>query len=189
MQTVTANPAAEAQTIRWTIDASHSSATFSVRHMMITNVRGEFQTISGTVVFDPKRPDTAKVEAAIDVASIQTRDAKRDEHLRSADFFDAAQFPKIEFVSKSFRIKGEGRAELVGQLTIHGKSREVTLDVEGPTAEHADPWGQKRIGASASTKIRRSDFGMQWNAALEAGGVLVGDEVSIHLDVSLIRQG
>ena len=176
-----------AQPTRWTLDASHSSVGFSVRHMMITNVRGEFEKLTGEVLFDPKQLGAAKVSASIDVASINTREPKRDEHLRSAEFFDAAAHPTITFASRAVRAKGEGY-ELVGDLTIRGTTKEVTLTVEDVTAEHTDPWGQRRIGASAKTKVRRSDFGMTWNAALEAGGVLVGDEISIQIEVSLVKQ-
>ncbi|AKF08927.1 Hypothetical protein DB32_006076 [Sandaracinus amylolyticus] len=156
--------------------------------MMITNVRGEFQKVSGEAVFDPATPEASKVTATIDVASINTREEKRDGHLRSADFFDAEKHPTITFESKRVRRAGDGY-EVVGDLTIRGTTREVTLTVEDVTAEHADPWGNRRIGASARTKVRRSDFGMTWNSALEAGGVLVGDEISIAIEVSLIKQG
>lgn len=175
-----------ARSTTWILDASHSSAAFSVRHLMITNVRGEFQKLSGSVTYDPARPEAASIKASIDVASINTREDKRDEHLRSADFFDAASHPTMEFVSKSVRRADRG-LEVVGDLTIRGTTREVLLHVEGPTPEQKDPWGNARIGASATTKIKRSDFGMTWNSALETGGVLVGDEITIHLDVSLVK--
>ena len=123
---------------------------------------------------------------AIDVSSIDTREEKRDAHLRSADFFDADQFPKLTFTSKSAKAKGEG-LEVIGDLTIHGTTREVTLAIEDLAAAHADPWGNTRSGATARTKIRRSDFGMQWNSVLEAGGVLVGDEITITIEAELIR--
>jgi polyisoprenoid-binding protein YceI len=171
----------------WTIDPSHSAATFRVRHMMITHVQGEFQKLSGTVLFDPKRPEATKIQVEIDVASISTREEKRDEHLRSADFFDVAKFPTITFVSKSATAKGADGFLVTGDLTIHGVTKQVVLEVEGPTAEQADPWGNKRIGASATTKIKRSDFGMVWNTVIEAGGVAVADEVKIQIDVSLIK--
>lgn len=172
---------------RWTLDASHSSVGFSVRHMMITNVRGEFEAFSGEVVFDPQQPAAAKISASIDVASINTREEKRDGHLKSADFFDAEAHPLMTFVSRSVRAVKSGY-EVVGDLTIRGTTREITLAVGDVTSEHVDPWGQRRIGASASTAIRRSDFGMTWNTALEAGGVLVSDEIKIVLDVSLVKQ-
>ncbi len=170
----------------WTIDPTHTSATFSVRHMMITNVRGEFQRVSGSVSYDPSRPDATVVRAAIDVASISTRDAQRDTHLRSADFFDVERFPTLTFASKAVRRSDRG-FEIVGDLTIRDRTREVVLTVEGPTSEQNDPWGNVRVGAEATTKIKRSDFGITWNTVLETGGVLVGDEITIHLDVSLVK--
>jgi polyisoprenoid-binding protein YceI len=154
---------------------------------MISNVRGEFQKVSGEVVFDRARPEASRVTASIEVASINTREEKRDAHLRSADFFDAAQFPTIDFASTAVRRKGDG-LEIDGRLTIAGTTRDVTLAVEDVTPEHKDPWGNARIGATARTKINRSDYGMKWNAALEAGGFLVGDEVKIELEVELIKQ-
>lgn len=169
------------------VDASHSHVGFAVRHMMVSNVRGEFTKLEGTVSYDPAVPEATRVDVKIDVASINTREEKRDAHLRSADFFDAEAYPHITFVSKHAHLRSGG-LELVGELTIHGTTREVKLDVDDITPEHADPWGNKRMGASARAKIRRSDFGMRWNAALEAGGVLVGDEISIQLEVELIRQ-
>jgi polyisoprenoid-binding protein YceI len=171
---------------RWQIDASHSSVGFSVRHMMITNVKGAFEKFEGEVSYDPKRPEATNVSASIDVASITTREERRDAHLRSADFFDAEQFPKITFQSRRTARKGDS-LEVTGELSIHGTTREVTLRVDDLTAEHLDPWGNLRIGASATTKVKRSDFGMQWNGAVEAGGVLVGDEITIQIEVSLVR--
>jgi polyisoprenoid-binding protein YceI len=170
----------------WTMDPAHSSATFTVRHMMVTNVRGELRTLAGKAIFDPRRPEGVRVEASLDAASIDTHDATRDAHLRSADFFDAENHPRITFVSRETR-RGKEGLELVGDLTIRGTTREVILEVEGPTREQIDPWGGARVGASARTKIRRSDFGMIWNTALEAGGVLVADEVAIQIEVSLVR--
>ena len=183
----TASATVSAQPVRWVIDGSHSSVGFSVRHMMISNVRGEFSAFSGEVVYDPKAPEASKVSAKIDVASINTREAKRDAHLKSADFFDAEQFPSITFESRRVTRKGD-TLEVVGDLSIHGVTRETTLTVKDLTTEQADPWGNKRIGAAGKTKIKRSEFGMTWNAALEAGNVLVGDEVTIEVEVSLIRQ-
>jgi polyisoprenoid-binding protein YceI len=180
-------PAALPQAAVYQLDAAHSHAGFSVRHMMISNVRGEFQKLSGTVTYDPTRPEAATVSVSIDVASINTREEKRDAHLRSADFFDAEKYPTITFVSSAARRRGDG-LELTGDLTIAGTTRPVTLTVDELTPEQTDPWGNLRLGATARTKIRRSDFGMRWNAALEAGGVLVGDEVSIQLEVEMIRQ-
>ena len=189
MQQTTTTPegTTAAKTATWTIDASHTNATFSVRHLMISNVRGEFQKITGSGTFDPAKPEAAVVKAEIEVSSISTRDAQRDAHLRSADFFDAENHPLITFASTAVRRNDKGLA-VVGNLTIRGTTKEVVLAIENLTPPAKDPWGNERVGASASTKIKRSDFNMTWNTALEAGGVLVGDEVSIHLDVELVRQ-
>jgi polyisoprenoid-binding protein YceI len=166
----------------YSIDTAHSTAHFVVRHMMITNVRGGFGKVSGTVVYDPENPAASSVEATIDTTSINTNDAQRDAHLRSADFLDAEQFPTITFKSK--KVDGD---KVIGDLTIHGVTREVVLNLDGPTPEEKDPWGNTRIGASATTKIKRSDYGLTWNAALETGGILVGDDLKIELEVSLIK--
>ena len=174
-------------TATYVIDASHSHAAFSVRHMMISNVRGEFQQLSGEVSYDPEHPEGTTVAVTIQAASVNTREEKRDAHLRSADFFDAEKFPAITFKSKSAKASGDGIA-VTGDLSIHGVTHEVVLAVTDITGEHKDPWGSTRIGGSASTKIKRSDFGMVWNSAIEAGGVLVGDEVKIQLEVELIKQ-
>lgn len=169
----------------YNIDTAHSTAHFVVRHMMISNVRGLFRKVSGTILYDPENPAQSSVEATIDAASIATNDDQRDTHLRSADFLDVEKFPAITFRSRSVDL-ADGK--LVGDLTIHGVTRQVTLDVDGPTAESKDPFGFVRIGASASTKIKRSEYGLTWNAALETGGILVGDELKIEIDVSAIRQ-
>ncbi len=169
------------------IDPAHSSAHFVVRHMMITNVRGSFASVQGTVVYDPENPADSSVEAIIDAASIKTNEEQRDAHLRSPDFLHAEQFPTITFKSKKVERLNEDEAKITGDLTIHGVTREVVLKVDGPTPETKDPFGNIRSGASATTRIKRSDFGLTWNAALETGGFLVGDEVKIELEVSLIK--
>jgi polyisoprenoid-binding protein YceI len=171
----------------WQIDAAHSSAQFSVRHLMISNVKGEFTKVTGTIVYDPANPADSKVDVTIDADSINTRDAQRDTHLKSPDFFDTAKFPTITFRSTEIR-RSEDGGKIRGDLTIHGVTREVVLDVEGPTAETKDPWGFTRIAASATTKINRKDFGLTWNSALETGGVLVGDDVKITIDLEAIKQ-
>jgi polyisoprenoid-binding protein YceI len=181
-----AAPAAWAQAV-YEIDASHSSAQFSVRHMMVSNTKGEFTKISGTIEYDPKNIAASKVEATIDVASVNTRDAKRDDHLRSADFFDVAKYPTMTFRSKQVW-REAGKLKVKGDLTLHGVTREVVLDVDGPTPEVKDPWGSSRIGASATTKISRKDFGITWNKSLDTGGVVVGDEVQITIDVEAVRK-
>lgn len=175
-------------TTHWEIDPAHSSAGFSIRHMMIAKVHGGFTRLSGSLSLDRADPSKSSVEAIIDAASIDTREAKRDEHLRSGDFFDVAKYPTIAFRSKRVNQKGEGQYQVVGDLTIHGVTQEVALDVEGLDSEMKDPWGNVKIGASASTKIKRKDFGLSWNAALEAGGVLVGDDVSIALDLQFTQK-
>ena len=176
------------EAITYTIDPAHSTAGFKVRHLMVSNVRGEFSGISGTVVIDHGNPANTKIETAIDVSTIHTRDEKRDEHLKSADFFDAAKFPTITFVSKKIEKAGEGEWKVTGDLTLHGVTKTIALDVEGPAPEAKDPWGNIKTGASATTKINRTDFGLVWNAALETGGVLVGEEVHISLEVELLRK-
>ena len=169
------------------IDPAHSSAHFTVRHMMVTNVRGAFSKISGEVVYDPENPSGTTIEAQIDASSINTREEARDAHLKSADFLEVDKYPFITFKSKKVERTGDGEFKVVGDITIHGVTREVTLQGEGPTQESKDPWGNIKIGASAATKIKRSDFGLTWNAALETGGILVGDEVKIELDVELTK--
>ncbi|MDB4931356.1 MAG: uncharacterized protein JWM10_3840 [Myxococcaceae bacterium] len=172
---------------KYVIDASHSHVSFSVRHLMISNVRGEFAKFSGEASYDPEHPESTTATATIELASINTREEKRDAHLRSADFFDTDNHPNMTFTSKSAKKSGDGLT-IEGDLTIRGTTKPVTLVVEEITNEGKDPWGNTRIGASAHTKIKRSDFGITWNAALEAGGVVVGDEVKIQLEVELIKQ-
>jgi polyisoprenoid-binding protein YceI len=169
------------------IDAAHSSAQFTVRHMMITNVRGGFSSIKGTAVYDAENPGASTVEATIDASTINTLDAQRDGHLKSADFLDVEKHPTITFKSTSVNYSGPGEGKIAGDLTIHGVTKPVTLNVEGPSAEGKDPWGGTRVGASATTKIKRSDFGLTWNAALETGGIMVGDELKIEIDLQMIK--
>ncbi len=168
------------------IDSVHSSAQFSVRHMMVSNIRGEFGKVTGTVEFDGKDLETIRVEATIDATTIDTREADRDKHLRSADFFDVEHHPTLSFKSKKAEPLSDGHFSLMGDLTIRGVTREVVLEVEGPTPSIKDPWGNVRRGVSATTQINRQDFGLKWNGVLEAGGVLVGDEVSINIDIEMI---
>jgi polyisoprenoid-binding protein YceI len=172
--------------ITYEIDPTHSAVHFSVRHLMVSNVRGEFTKLSGTVKFDPQNPAASSVEATIDANSISTRDPQRDGHLKSGDFLDTEKFPTMTFRSKRVEVE-PGGGKVTGDLTIHGVTREITLDVEGPSQEMKDPWGKQRIGASASTKISRKEFGLTWNAALETGGVMIGDEVKINIDVEFVR--
>jgi polyisoprenoid-binding protein YceI len=173
--------------ITYRIDPAHTSAHFTVRHMMITNVRGAFSGVEGKVLYDPESPSESSVEATIDARTIHTNEPQRDAHLKSADFLDVDKYPTITFKSKNVERLGEEEWKVTGDLTIHGVTREVVLNVEGPTGETKDPWGNTRVGASARTKIKRSDFGLTYNAALETGGFLIGDEVKIEIEVSAIK--
>jgi polyisoprenoid-binding protein YceI len=186
----TATPATSPSTkpTEWKIDPAHSAAHFSVRHLMISNVRGEFTKISGSAVINPVDLAKSTIEVAIDAASINTREPQRDEHLRSADFLDVAKHPTLTFRSKRIETAGPEQLKLAGDLTIHGVTKEVTLDVEGPTPAVKDPWGNVRAGVTGSAKINRKDFGLVWNALTEGGGVLVGDEVKITIEAELIQQ-
>lgn len=168
------------------IDSSHSKAQFSVKHLMVSNVRGEFSKMTGTVFFDEKNPAATKIDATIDAATINTSEPKRDDHLRSPDFFDTAKFPTLTFKSKSAKKSADG-LEVTGDLTMHGVTKEVVLHVEGPTPEMKDPWGNQRRGATATAKLKRSDFGLTWNKALETGGLMVGDEIGITIDVEATK--
>ena len=171
----------------YAIDPAHSSVGFSIRHMMIAKVNGNFDKFSGTLAYDAANPSASSVNATIETASINTREQKRDEHLKSGDFFDAAKFPTITF--KSTSVTGQkGAFTVAGELSLHGVTKPVTLTVDGPTDEMKDPWGNLRVGLSATTKIKRKDFGLEWNAALETGGILVGEEVSITLDLQFVKQ-
>jgi polyisoprenoid-binding protein YceI len=172
----------------WAIDTDHSSVSFKVRHLMVSNVKGEFKKFSGTVTIDDSDITRSKVDVTIDAASIDTGVAKRDDHLRSPDFLDAAKFPTLTFVSKKVATASDNRLKVTGNLTIHGVTKEVVLDVEGPTTAVKDPWGNMRRGASATTKINRKEFGLAWNKAMETGGVVVGDEVTISLEVELLKK-
>ena len=179
-----AAPASAADT--WVVDASHTNVDFSVRHMMITNVKGSFTTFEGTLEYDPKQVTKTKIQGTVDVASVDTDDAKRDEHLRSPDFFDVATHPKMTFESTKVIKDGDGYVA-VGNLTLRGVTKEVRMPVEfsGPIK---DPWGNHRIGFSASTTINRQDFGVKWNKTLDAGGAVVGDKVRIMLEGEAVKQ-
>jgi len=176
--------AAHAQT--WTVDASHSAVHFAVRHMMVSTVRGDLGKITGAVTFDPAKPSAGAVEATIDVTGIDTRDPGRDKHLRSADFFDVEKFPTASFKSKSVAAAAGGGLKVTGDLTIKGVTKEVVLDVEALRPAIKDQRGATRTGTTATVKLNRQDFGVTWSRALDGGGVVVGDEVSITIDVELI---
>jgi polyisoprenoid-binding protein YceI len=174
-------------TTTWNIDPVHTHAEFKVRHMMITNVKGHFKPVNGVITIDEVDISRSHVEASIEAASINTREPDRDKHLRSAEFLDVEKFPTLTFTSTRVTRTGPEDLEVEGDLTIHGVTKKVTFSVDGPTAPGKDPWGNTRIGLSASTKINRKDFGLNWNAALETGGILVGDEVTITLDVEAVK--
>ncbi len=171
----------------WKIDSAHSSAAFSVKHMMISNVKGGFSKVSGTVTYDPKEPKASKVEATIEVATVDTREPKRDEHLRSADFFDVAKYPTITFKSTKVLSASKDKLKVEGDLTIHGVTKPVTLEVEGPSSPIKDPKGNEKVGASATATINRKDFGIIWNKAMDNGGVMLGEEVPVSIDVELSK--
>ncbi len=174
-------------TTTWNLDLAHSVAEFKVKHMMISNVKGQFAKITGTLIVDESNLTDSRVEASIETASIETRDAQRDAHLKSADFFDVEKFPTLSFQSTGIRAIRNGELAVEGDLTIHGVTRKVTFSVEGPTPPAKDPWGNTRVAISATTKINRKDFGLTWNAALETGGILVGEEVTLTLDAQFVK--
>jgi polyisoprenoid-binding protein YceI len=171
----------------WAIDNSHSHIAFTARHMMISKVRGRFQNFTGTVEFDEQNPINSSVSVQIEAASIDTRDEKRDGHLSSPDFLDAANHPYLSFVSKRIEVIDASHGKIVGDLTIRGVTREVVLEAEY-NGQAKSPWGTTSAGFNASTKINRKDWGLNWNVALETGGVLVGEEVSIEIELEIVKQ-
>ncbi len=171
----------------WKIDPAHTSVEFKIRHLMVSWVKGVFTEVQGSAVLDDNDPTKSSVKVQIAAASIDTNNKKRDDHLRSPDFFDVETFPVISFVSKEVVVVAGTPVKIVGDLTIHGTTNTVTLKVEDFSQTVVDPWGNTRRGASASTTINRKDYGLSWNKALEAGGVVVGEEVRINLEVELIK--
>lgn len=183
--TAVAAPAA-AQT--WKIDTAHSSATFTVRHMMVSNVPGRFGKVEGTIVYDGSNIAGIKADATIDATTITTDNEKRDTHLKSPDFFDVAGHPTITFKSKRAEAVGKGKFKLIGDLTMRGKTKEVVLDVDGPT-DPVTVQNSQRIGATATTTVNRQDFGVSWSRTMDGGGYVVGDQVKISIELELIKQG
>ena len=177
----------QTSTTTWHIDPVHSLAEFKVKHMMIANVKGQFGKLTGRLTLDESDLTKSRAEAWIEAASIETRDPQRDAHLKSADFLDVEKFPTLSFKSTDINLVRDGELAVHGDLTIHGVTRPVLVMVEGPTPPTRDPWGNTRVAVSASTKINRKDFGLTWNAALETGGILVGDEVTITLEVEFVK--
>ena len=186
MSTTTAAPT-QTSTTTWNIDPAHTSVEFKVKHMMIANVKGHFSKVSGVLTRNESDPAKDRIEATIEAGSIQTRDEQRDAHLKSADFFHVEKFPTLHFKSTGVKVAGGGELSVEGDLTIHGVTRKVRFAVEGPTPPAKDPWGNTRIGLSATTKISRKDFGLTYNATLETGGILIGDEVTITVEVEFVK--
>jgi len=180
---------AAAATSDWKIDPAHSSAQFAVRHLGISTVRGAFTKVTGTVRSDDQDVTKSSVEVTIDTDSVDTRVPDRDKDLRSERFFDVAKYPTITFKSKKVEQAGAGKLKVTGDLTIHGTTREVILDVDGPTPAIKDPWGNQRAAANATTKINRQEFGMKFNDKMPTGDLLVGDDITITIDVEMIRPG
>jgi polyisoprenoid-binding protein YceI len=176
-----------AQTSSWDIDPVHSNVQFTVRHMAISNVSGTFHKLSGTLDLSQTDVTKSRISATIDTASLDTREEKRDGHLKSPEFFDVAKYPTITFKSKRIAQSG-GQLQMIGDLTIHGVTKEVALDVDAPTKEATDPYGMVRRGFSATTKVRRQDYGLVWSGVTKAGDAVVGDDIKIVLDIELIKK-
>jgi len=176
-----------AQTSTWNIDPAHSTAQFTVRHLGISNVTGNFTKVTGSIVLNEKDITQSQVSASIDVSSVDTRVEARNKDLKSPNFFDVEKYPTIEFKSKRI-VSGGGKLQVIGDLTIHGATREVTLDVDGPTPELADPWGNSRRGISATTTINRKDFNLVYNNLLKTGEAVVGDNVKIQIDAEMVKK-
>lgn len=184
---MSSTPTAAPTAATYMIEPAHSAAHFKVRHLMIANVRGEFSKVSGTVKIDPSNPAASSITAEIDVNSINTREPDRDKHLKSAEFFDAANYPTMKFQSTKVEPDGPEGYTVSGDLTIRGVTHEVALNVIGPTPEIKDPWGYTRRGAEATAKISRKEFGLSYNPVLETGGVMIGDAIEISLEVELVK--
>jgi polyisoprenoid-binding protein YceI len=184
---MTAAPPAPGAVTPWKLDPAHSLAEFKIKHMMISHVKGRFDGLSGTLSLDETDHTRSSVEASIDVSTIKTGDEQRDGHLKSAEFFDAEKFPAITFKSSHIDRKGRADYDVTGDLTMHGVTKAVTFAVEDLSQPSKDPWGNQRIGLSATARINRKDFGLSWNSALEAGGLLVGEDATISLEVQFIN--
>jgi polyisoprenoid-binding protein YceI len=184
MVTATTAPTA----VVYTIDPAHSGAGFKIRHLMVAYIRGGFGGVTGDVILDSTNPANTKIKASINATTLHTQDEKRDAHVKGADFLETDKYPTITFVSKKVTPDGKDRWKIVGDLTLHGVTKEATLDVESAGVEAKDPWGNLRTGAEATTVIRRSDYDLKFNAPLETGGVMLGDDVHVHLDIELIKK-
>jgi polyisoprenoid-binding protein YceI len=184
MSTATTAPTA----VAYTIDPAHSGAGFRIRHLMVAYIRGGFGGVTGDVILDPTNPANTKIKASINATTLHTQDEKRDAHVKGKDFLETDKYPTITFVSKKVTPDGKDRWKIVGDLTLHGVTKEATLDVESAGVEAKDPWGNLRTGAEATAVIRRSDYDLKFNAPLETGGVMLGDDVHVHLDIELIKK-
>lgn len=172
----------------WDVDSAHTSAEFAVRHLMVSTVRGTLGKVTGTLNLDEQDVTKSSVEATVDATTIDTREPKRDGHLKSPDFFDVAKYPTITFKSKKVTVAADKKYQVTGDLTLHGVTKEVVLDVEGSPVGFKDPMGNMKLGGVAHTKLNRQDFGIKWNKALDGGGVVVGDDVDVTIDVELIKK-
>jgi polyisoprenoid-binding protein YceI len=179
--------ALQAQETEWRIDSNHSNAYFSIRHLMISTVRGQFTGVNGTVHYDPKHPAESSVQATISCDTVTTGVPKRDQQLKGPDFFEVAKYPQMKFVSRRVEVVSPGKLKIAGDLTINATTRAVALDVDGPSAVVRDAQGREKMGLSVSAKINRKDFGIVWNEVLESGGFALADEVAITLDIELLR--
>jgi polyisoprenoid-binding protein YceI len=184
MSATTTSPAAIST---WKLDPAHSAAEFKVKHMMISNVKGSFRGLSGDLTLHEPDHTLTKIDASVDVSTVNTGDPQRDGHLKSGDFFEVEKFPTMSFQSTKVVSEGGGDFTVTGDLTLHGVTKSLTFEVEGLSVPAKDPWGNTRVGLSATAKISRKDFGLTWNAALETGGFLVGEDVAITLDVQFIK--
>ena len=179
---------AAATTTTWQIDPQHTAAGFAVKHLMISTVRGQFKGVTGTVNWDDQDISKSTVDITIDANTVDTSEPKRDADLKSDKFFDVVKYPTITFKSKNIEQVSAGKLKITGDLTIHGVTKEAVLDVEGPTPPVKDPWGNTRVAANATTKVNRQDFGVKWNANMDGGGVVVGDDVAITIDLEMIKK-
>lgn len=180
-------PAAAAPS-QWNLDPQHSSAQFAVKHLMISTVRGQFHGVTGTVNWDDKDITKSTVDVSIDTTTVDTQEPNRDKDLKSEKFFDVAKYPTLTFKSKKIEPAGAGKLKVTGDLTIRGVTKEVVLDVEGPTGPIKDPWGNTRAALNATATVNRQDFGVKWNANMDGGGVVVGDNVNITIDAELVKK-
>ncbi len=178
---------ANAGTSTWQIDPKHSDAQFAVTHLMISTVRGEFHSINGTVILDDQNISNSSVNVTIDATTVDTREPARDSDLKSPNFFDVAKYPTFTFKSTKVEQAAPGKLKVTGDLTMHGVTKSVVLDVEGPKPPVKDPWGLTRSAVSATTKINRKDFGLNWSKTMDNGGAIVGDDVNIILDVEMVQ--